>query len=57
VLDKARMARAAAEAAKEANALPHHGFTKRHLTDNLKVYVRRTLEQALERAREEERAC
>lgn len=57
VLDKARMARAAAEAAKEANPLPHHGFTKRHLTDNLKVYLRRTLEQALERARAQEEAC
>ena len=57
VLDKARMARAASEAAKEVNPLPHHGFTKRHLMDNLKVYLRRTLEQALERAREGERAC
>ncbi|HEY5898113.1 MAG TPA: FAD binding domain-containing protein [Burkholderiales bacterium] len=50
-LDKARLTQAALEAAKEANPLPHHGFTKRHLTDNLKVYVRRTLEQALERTR------
>jgi 4-hydroxybenzoyl-CoA reductase beta subunit len=49
LLDKARLAQAAMEAAKEANPLPHHGFTKRHLTDNLKVYVRRALEQALER--------
>ncbi len=57
VLDKARLAQAAAEAAKEANPLPHHGFSKRHLTDNLKVYVRRTLEQALERARNQEQAC
>lgn len=49
-LEKTRFAQAAALAAKEANPLPHHGFTKRYLTDNLKVYVRRTLEQALERA-------
>jgi 4-hydroxybenzoyl-CoA reductase beta subunit len=55
--DQARLAQAATAAAAEANPLPHHGFTKRHLTDNLKVYLRRTLEQALERAREEERTC
>jgi 4-hydroxybenzoyl-CoA reductase subunit beta len=50
VLDGARVAQAASVAATEVNALPHHGFSKRHLTDNLKVYLRRTLEQALERA-------
>ena len=50
-LDPARLAEAAAEAAKEVNPLPHHGFTKRHLMDNLKVYLRRALEQALGRAR------
>lgn len=50
VPDKARLAQAAAEAVKEANPLPHHGFSKRHLADNLKVYLRRTLEQALGRA-------
>ncbi|MCC6474414.1 MAG: FAD binding domain-containing protein [Burkholderiales bacterium] len=55
--DDARLALAAAAAAAEANPLPHHGFTKRHLTDNLKVYLRRTLEQALERARGKERPC
>jgi 4-hydroxybenzoyl-CoA reductase beta subunit len=49
-LDRAKLAEAAAEAAKEANPLPHHGFSKRHLTDNLKVYIRRTLEEALGRA-------
>jgi CO/xanthine dehydrogenase FAD-binding subunit len=49
-LEPARLAEAAAEAAKEANPLPHHGFTKRHLVDNLKVYLRRALEQALQRA-------
>jgi len=51
VLDEARLAQAAAEASKEINPLPHHGFTKRHLMDNIRVYVRRTLAQALERAR------
>jgi CO/xanthine dehydrogenase FAD-binding subunit len=50
VPDKARLAQAAAEAVKEANPLPHHGFSKRHLADNMKVYLRRTLEQALGRA-------
>jgi 4-hydroxybenzoyl-CoA reductase beta subunit len=57
VPDNARLVQAATAAAAEVNPLPHHGFTKRHLTDNLKVYLRRTLEQALERAREEERSC
>lgn len=51
VLDEARLAQAAAEASKEVNPLPHHGFTRRHLMDNIRVYLRRTLAQALERAR------
>ena len=51
VLDEKRLAQVAAEAAKEINPLPHHGFTKRHLMDNIRVYLRRTLAQALERAR------
>src|SRR3990170_2377179 len=50
-LDEARLAQAAAEASQEINPLPHHGFTKRHLMDNIRVYLRRTLAQALERAR------
>jgi len=50
VLDGKRLAQAAAEAAKEISPLPHHGFTKRHLTDNIRVYLRRTLAQAVERA-------
>ncbi|MCC6213182.1 MAG: FAD binding domain-containing protein [Burkholderiales bacterium] len=57
VLDPARLTQAATAGAAEANPLPHHGFTKRHLSDNLKIYLRRTLEQALSRAREEEGAC
>lgn len=48
---RAAIAQAASEAVREVNPLPHHGFTKRHLADNLKVYLRRTLEQACERAR------
>jgi len=51
VLDDGRLAKAASEASREVNALPHHGFTKRHLTDNINVYLRRTLAQALARAR------
>lgn len=50
-LDPARLAEAAAAAVKEVNPLPHHGFTKRHLMDNLRVYLRRVLEEALGRAR------
>ena len=50
-LDDERMARAAAEAGKEINPLPHHGFTRRHLLDNIKVYLARTLARAAERAR------
>jgi CO/xanthine dehydrogenase FAD-binding subunit len=49
--DESRLRRAAAEAAREANPLPHHGFSKRGLTDSIRVHLGRTLEQALERAR------
>lgn len=52
LLDEARLARVAAAASKEVNPLPHHGFSKRHLMDNIRVYLRRTLAQALERARQ-----
>jgi CO/xanthine dehydrogenase FAD-binding subunit len=50
VLDAARLAQVAAEASKEANPLPHHGFSKRHLMDNIRVHLRRTLSQAILRA-------
>ena len=56
VLDAERLATAAAEASREANPLPHHGFTRRHLMDNIRVYLRRTLVQAVERARGTPRA-
>lgn len=49
VLDQALLAQAAASASREVDPLPHHGFTRRHLMDNLKVYLRRALEEALER--------
>jgi len=51
VLDETRLAQAAAEASKEINPLPHHGFTKRHLMDMIRVYLRRTMTQAIERTR------
>lgn len=51
VLDETRLAQVAAAAAKESNPLPHHGFTKRYLMDNIRVYLRRTMAQAVERAR------
>ncbi len=50
-LDEKRLAQVATEAAKEISPLPHHGFTKRHLMDNIRVYLRRTMVQAIERAR------
>jgi CO/xanthine dehydrogenase FAD-binding subunit len=50
-LDDERLARAGAEAAKEVNPLPHHGFTKRGLMDNIRVHLKRTLARARDRAR------
>ena len=55
-LDKDLLAAIAAEASKEVNPLPHHGFSRRHLMDNIRVHLRRTLEQAVERARGASRA-
>jgi CO/xanthine dehydrogenase FAD-binding subunit len=49
-LDENRLARAAGEAAREVSPLPHHGFTKRALVDNMRVHLKRTLALALERA-------
>ena len=57
VLDDERLESVAGEASKEINPLPHHGFTKRHLMDNIRVYLRRTLAQAVERARSSGRAA
>ncbi len=57
VLDDERLASVAGEASKEINPLPHHGFTRRHLMDNIRVYLRRTLAQAVERARSSGRAA
>jgi len=41
----------AAAAVHEIKPLPHHGFTKSYIVDNLRVYLRRVLAQAVERAR------
>lgn len=51
VLSEDLLAQAAATASKEIKPLPHHGFSKRHLMDNINVYLRRTMTQAVERAR------
>ena len=56
-LDEQRLAQTAAAAAKEIKPLPHHGFSKRHLTDNIRVYLRRTMAQAVARARGQEPAA
>jgi len=50
VLDAQRLAQAADEAGKEIKPLPHHGFTRSYLSENIRVYLRRTLLAALERA-------
>ena len=57
VLDEKRLAQVAAAASKEISPLPHHGFTKRHLMDNIRVYLRRTMAQAVERVRSPETAA
>ncbi len=41
---------AAAAAVQHVNPLPHHGFTKSYIVDNLRVHLRRVLAQAAERA-------
>jgi len=52
-LDDATIAGIAADAAKELNPLPHHGFTKSYIRDNIKVHLRRVLAEAVARARGE----
>jgi hypothetical protein len=41
---------AADDAGNEINPLPHHGFTRNYLSDNIRVYLRRTLITAFDRA-------
>jgi CO/xanthine dehydrogenase FAD-binding subunit len=50
-LDDAALEEAAGAASKELNPLPHHGFTKAYIRDNVRVYLRRILGQARDRAR------
>ncbi len=50
-LDDDTIARVAEEASREINPLPHHGYTKRYLRDNVRVHLRRSLGHAAERAR------
>ena len=49
VLDAQRLAKAADDAAGEITPLPHHGFTRSYLSENIRVHLRRTLLAALER--------
>ncbi len=53
VLNDESLAQAAEDASREINPLPHHGFNKGYLRDNIRVHLRRTLMRALERARQE----
>jgi 4-hydroxybenzoyl-CoA reductase beta subunit len=45
-LDGAKIAAAVAAALDELNPLPHHGFTKSYIIDNIRVYLRRVLTRA-----------
>ena len=45
-LDGAGIAAAVAAALDELNPLPHHGFTKSYIIDNIRVYLRRVLVRA-----------
>lgn len=50
-IDDALIAVAVAFALDEVKPLPHHGFTRSYLIDNIRVYLRRALARAVERAR------
>lgn len=50
VLNEDLLALAADDAGSEISPLPHHGFTRNYLSENIRVYVRRTLITAFERA-------
>jgi CO/xanthine dehydrogenase FAD-binding subunit len=52
-LDDASVAAAVARAVEETNPLPHHGFTKSYIVDNIRVYLRRVLTRAARNARGE----
>ncbi len=50
VLNADLLWKAADDASNEINPLPHHGFTRNYLNENIRVYLRRTLITAFERA-------
>jgi len=52
-LDNASVAAAVATAIEEMKPLPHHGFTKSYIVDNVRVYLRRVLTRAVRNARGE----
>ena len=43
----------AAAAAQEINPLPHHGFTKSYIRDDMRIKIRRVIDAAFARARDE----
>ena len=51
--DNASVAAAVATAIEEMKPLPHHGFTKSYIVDNVRVYLRRVLTRAVRNARGE----
>ncbi len=51
-LTKAALAELADMASREINPLPHHGFSKPYLRDNIRVHLRRAMQIALARAQE-----
>lgn len=50
VLDTQRLSEAADSAGQELNLLPHHGFSRSYLNENIRVHLRRTLNIAFQRA-------
>ena len=46
VLDEASIGKAVTAALEELRPLPHHGFSKSYIIDNVRVYLRRVLRQA-----------
>jgi 4-hydroxybenzoyl-CoA reductase subunit beta len=52
VPDEALLEKIAAAGARETNPLPHHGASRRHLLDVVRVQLKRALVQALGRARQ-----
>lgn len=51
-LNKKSLTELAEMASAEVNPLPHHGFSKPHLRDNIRVYLRRAMEAALARVQQ-----